>query len=262
MFQRLLARVGIAALAAGVALGTSGPANAQQGHQHVGGVHPAHVGGVHPAFTGTQRAFAAPAAHYGAHIYGGHTYVNHYYGARNHANYYRGGRYYGGYGYHRPYYYGGYRSWYPGVGVSLGLGYPYYGSYGYSYPYYSGYSYPYYGSYLDSATYGVPDYWATLATPNTADSAYPPDETAPVPTTDTARFTVEVPADARLWIDGQPTNQTGTVRTFQTPGPLDPGRTYSYKLTAEWVANGQTVRQDRDISFQAGNQLVVNMLVP
>ena len=79
---------------------------------------------------------------------------------------------------------------------------------------------------------------------------------------DAARISVQLPADAQLWIDGQPTTQTGVVRTFETPGSLQPGRSYTYKLVAQWVENGQTVTRERDVSFQAGGQTVVNMNVP
>jgi uncharacterized protein (TIGR03000 family) len=180
------------------------------------------------------------------------------------------GRYYGnfgrsyGYGYrplNRPGY--GYGYWRNGVWIGLGLGYalnsPYYGN---SYGYYSGYNYPYsYG-----ATY-YPDYGVsstTVVTPEPSISAYPPPaEQAPPPApVDAARIVVQLPPSAQLWLDGQVSTQTGAIRTFETPGGLQPGRTYTYKLVAQWVENGVPVTRERDVTFQAGGEIVVNMNVP
>ena len=49
---------------------------------------------------------------------------------------------------------------------------------------------------------------------------------------DRATLVVEVPANARLYINDQMTRQTGQVRTFNSPA-LEPGRTYAYKLVAQ-----------------------------
>jgi uncharacterized protein (TIGR03000 family) len=290
MFQRLLARVGIAVLSAGVALGTAGTANAQHhAGGHAGGGHAGggHAGGGHAVIPHTGGGYggggraAIPHAAYGGtyrggvgtnfhHAYGGQSFYrggvganyNHNYGGHN---YYRGGN-----GYYRPGYSG--YGYYPrsnfGLGINLGgLGfgyaYPrYYGSYGYAYPSYYGsygYSYPY-GAYAGSSAYYPPDYASNDVAVVPSESYYPPAEPAPAVAT-SAKLTVQVPADARLWIDGQPTAQTGSVRYFETPATLEPGRTYSYKLTAEWVENGQTVTRERVVEFQAGNQAVVNMTV-
>jgi uncharacterized protein (TIGR03000 family) len=286
MFRRLLARVGTAVLAAGVALGTAGTADAQHhggghaggGHAggHIGGGHigGGHIGGGHAVIphAGGSRVVIPHATFGGAHhggvgttfgrTFGGQSfhrggvgtnyYHNYGHAYRNYGghNYYRGG--YGRYGY---YPYSGF-----GLGLalgSLGYGYPWgYGS-GYSYPYdFGSYTYPYY--YPDS-TYYAPGYVENDVTVTPSQSYYPPAEPA---VATSATLTVQLPADAKLWIDGQPTTQTGPVRTFQTPTNLEPGRTYSYKLTAEWVENGQTVTREREITFQPGNQAVVNMTVP
>jgi uncharacterized protein (TIGR03000 family) len=248
MLQRIIGFAGLAVLAMAV---SAGPANAQQmrggaGHfsgGHMGGGHvsTSHFGGAAPHAT-----FVRPSNHF----YGGARFapanVNHgFYGSRY------------GYGYRYPN--RGYGYWRNGVWIGLGLGYPY--LYGSSYPYYAGYGYPYYYG----STY-YPDY-SSLAAPNViapdTTSAYPPAEAAPPPTpADSARITVQLPPGAQLSIDGQPTTQTGAVRTFETPGALQPGRSYTYRLVAQWVENGQTVTRERDVSFQAGGQAVVNMNVP
>jgi len=228
MLQRIFAYIGIAVLALTVNAGTASAQHANHSGGHAGGHGVGHVGSGH-AVVAPHATDVRPSNHY----YGGHAYS--------------------GYGYRYPNY--GYRYPYYRNGVAIGLGfYPYYGSYAYGYPYY-GYSNPDYGSYY-GPNYAAPEGIA----PSTSASAYPPAEPAPVPNAiSTARITVQLPADARLWIDGQPTQQAGSVRTFETPTILEPGRTYSYKLRAEWVENGQPIVRERDVSFQAGRQVVVNM---
>jgi len=258
MYQQIMR---VTALVVGVTLATVGTANAQQHTSHSGG----HAGGAHVA-----------GAHAGSfHVAPGHAYAGtqHYSGARpaypghayNGGHAYSGYRSYGNYPYYRHSYaygypyrnYSTYRYPYYGYGLgglALSLGY-----YGYPYSYYSGSPYYYASSYPNYLDY-TPSYAGVdVITPST--SAYPPAEVAPVPVTNTARITVEVPDGARLWIDGQLSNQTGPMRTFETPATLEPGRSYSYRLVAEWVENGQTVSRERTVQFAAGNQLVVNLTV-
>jgi uncharacterized protein (TIGR03000 family) len=80
------------------------------------------------------------------------------------------------------------------------------------------------------------------------------------PTPTTALITVRLPADARLIVDDLPTTQTGPVRQFVTPGALESGKTYHYTLKAEWVDNGQPVKRERKVDFQAGGQVNVDFM--
>jgi uncharacterized protein (TIGR03000 family) len=227
MFHRTMLRVGSIALVAASALISAPPAFAQHGHS--GGGHP---GGGHPgggAYHG--------GGHYGGGYYGGH---------------------YGGY----------YRPYYPflGLGLGLGFGYPYWGNYGsnyggsYAYPGYSyspAYDYSYAPAY--DYYYSPPGYNA-----NTMAQATPPVTTQSnyAPPASTALITVQLPANATLWVDDAPTTQTGAVRQFVTPGQLQPGQTYHYTLKAQWTENGQPVMRERKIDFQVGNQIVVNLNTP
>ncbi len=68
-----------------------------------------------------------------------------------------------------------------------------------------------------------------------------------------ALVVVSLPADAKLYLNNQPTRAQGTVRKFMTPA-LEPGATFTYVLRAEVVTNGQTRVQTRAITFQAGRQ--------
>jgi uncharacterized protein (TIGR03000 family) len=97
------------------------------------------------------------------------------------------------------------------------------------------------------------------ATTTYQSSYYSPDTAA---SNNTALLSVSVPtADAEVWVQSTLTQQTGTVRQFTSP-PLTPGRNYTYRVTARWRANGQTVVQARDVSVSAGAQAVVDFNRP
>jgi uncharacterized protein (TIGR03000 family) len=181
----------------------------------------------------------------GAHFGGAH------FGGGNFGGY-RGGSYYGGS------HYGGYHYGYPYAHYGHRSYYPYYGSYGYSYPYYDN-TYPY-GSYEDVA----PDYadGTTSAAPSAGDyqSLYPP-ATATAPSDNNAHLTVNVPADARVWIDDTPTTSTGPVRQFESP-PLTPGSRYSYEIRASWNENNRKVTQTQKVAVTAGAHVRVDFPVP
>ena len=56
------------------------------------------------------------------------------------------------------------------------------------------------------------------------------------------RLVIELPEDARLYIDDQPMKTQSGRRVFQTP-PLDRGQTYYYIVRAEVTRNGETQRE-------------------
>jgi uncharacterized protein (TIGR03000 family) len=67
-----------------------------------------------------------------------------------------------------------------------------------------------------------------------------------------ARIVVEVPADARLYIDSHLTRATeSATRTLLTP-PLQPGEDYFYILRAEGVRDGKPVTESKQIIVRAG----------
>jgi uncharacterized protein (TIGR03000 family) len=200
----------------------------------------------------------------------------------------------GGWAGHPGGYYGGYhhdgRSW-GGFGAGVGLGYALGSGWGWGYPY-SGYGSGYYPSYAYDwgypsydygmySGYGYPsdsfvttpyptsDYSTYGTMPGMASgypvyggdqsgmsyqSAYTPAASSP----DAAMITVEVPdSNAQVWFDGDRTNQTGTVRTFESPR-LDRGAEYSYKVRVRWEHDGKPVDQTRTVSFHAGDHKVVD----
>jgi uncharacterized protein (TIGR03000 family) len=86
---------------------------------------------------------------------------------------------------------------------------------------------------------------------------------APVSTSapSVARFTIVVPADAELTVDGIPTTVSGTERSFNSP-PLDKGFDYAYTIRARWTQDGAPVEQTRKVSFKAGSQVRVDFTNP
>lgn len=158
-----------------------------------------------------------------------------------------GGFHRGGYGYPHAYHHRGFSGFYP-----------YFGFYGY-YPYsYDDYPYvwsgPAYGSgYYDPYLAGTPTYLNgdTYAAPPAANSQPDP----------IAHLTVNVPAGARLWLDGTPTTRTGPVRLFVSP-PLTPGGRYSYQIRASWDESGHEVTQSQKVEVTAGSHVSVNFPMP
>jgi len=75
----------------------------------------------------------------------------------------------------------------------------------------------------------------------------PPEETS----LNRARLIVELPADAKLFIDDRPTASTSTTRTFVSP-PLDPAKSFVYTVRAEMVRDGQTITETKQVGVTAG----------
>jgi uncharacterized protein (TIGR03000 family) len=66
-----------------------------------------------------------------------------------------------------------------------------------------------------------------------------------------AKVVVELPTDAKLYIDDQLTNSTSDRRVFSTP-VLEKGQTYYYDVRAEMVRNGRTVTETKRVIVKAG----------
>ncbi len=98
----------------------------------------------------------------------------------------------------------------------------------------------------------------------THSSAYTPSYTVPAPApaegTKTsslptpARVIVSLPAEAKLFVDGQLTRTSDkAVRTFMTP-ELEEGVEYRYVMKAEIVRNGQTQTETQTVIVKAGTE--------
>jgi uncharacterized protein (TIGR03000 family) len=72
---------------------------------------------------------------------------------------------------------------------------------------------------------------------------------------------VQVPENAKVWIDGAPTTSTGLSRSFVTPS-LTPGRQFTYEVKAQWNDGTQQVTRTRRIPVQAGQAIDINLQQP
>jgi uncharacterized protein (TIGR03000 family) len=83
---------------------------------------------------------------------------------------------------------------------------------------------------------------------------------APDPSERRAAVVVRVHPNAKLTVEGQPTNQKGELRRFFSP-PLEPGKKYFYTVVAEWMPNNnyETWTVTRQVSVEAGKTVEVDL---
>ena len=68
-----------------------------------------------------------------------------------------------------------------------------------------------------------------------------------------ALLTVRVPDNARVLVNGVPTQSTGDLRRYISRD-LTPGFDYTYEIKAEAVVNGEPVTETKTVQLQAGQQ--------
>lgn len=73
-----------------------------------------------------------------------------------------------------------------------------------------------------------------------------------------ATIQVNLPADAKLSIDGAATTSTSAQRSFVSP-TLEPGKDYYYTLKAEVVRDGKTLVATQRIQVRPGQTTPVNL---
>ncbi|MBV9122831.1 MAG: TIGR03000 domain-containing protein [Planctomycetes bacterium] len=69
-----------------------------------------------------------------------------------------------------------------------------------------------------------------------------------------ALLEVRVPAQAEVWLEGNLTQQTGTLRQFVTP-PLPQGQQFAYQIKVRWREADRDVEQIRNVTVRAGDRL-------
>jgi uncharacterized protein (TIGR03000 family) len=72
-----------------------------------------------------------------------------------------------------------------------------------------------------------------------------------------ATILVNLPANAKLFVDGAATTSTSASRVLVTPA-LPADQQFTYNLKAETVINGQTVVQQQQVTVQGGQQTPVS----
>jgi uncharacterized protein (TIGR03000 family) len=65
-----------------------------------------------------------------------------------------------------------------------------------------------------------------------------------------ASLIVELPADAKLYVDNQLTKASSERRVFNSP-PLEEGQTYYYILRAEVIRDGKTLSETKRVLLHA-----------
>jgi uncharacterized protein (TIGR03000 family) len=74
---------------------------------------------------------------------------------------------------------------------------------------------------------------------------------------DRAKVIVQLPADAKLYVDEQPIKASAERQTFSTPR-LERGQTYFYDVRVEAVRDGKTVVDSKRILVRAGEEVTVS----
>lgn len=184
----------------------------------------------------------------GGHVGGGHMGGGHVGGYGGHVGSYGG---YGGH-YHSGGY-GGYRGGGYGGGYYGGGYFP--GTLGYYSPFLYGYGSTNYVNpgYYETPTYSYPTQTYSYSYP-TQSYVYPAETVVPAaPVAQAAEIDVALPRpDATVWVDGnRMANSGGTLRSYLSPD-LQPGYSYSYRITASWMDGGREVRAERSIPVYSG----------
>lgn len=73
--------------------------------------------------------------------------------------------------------------------------------------------------------------------------------------------TVNLPAKAKLFVDGVPTAVEGGTRTFRTP-ELAKGKAFTYEFRAEVDKDGTTEVVSKKVTFTAGEAVTVDFVAP
>lgn len=69
--------------------------------------------------------------------------------------------------------------------------------------------------------------------------------------TDKARVTIEVPTDAKVYVEDQATKTDGATRLFTTPS-LQSGQDYVYTIRVEVIRDGRTLSETKKLTVRAG----------
>jgi uncharacterized protein (TIGR03000 family) len=80
----------------------------------------------------------------------------------------------------------------------------------------------------------------------------PPKDEKKTTSTQSARLIVDLPADAKFYVDDQLMKTATARRSFVTP-KLEPGQTYYYDLRAEVVRDGKVEKETKRILVRAGD---------
>jgi uncharacterized protein (TIGR03000 family) len=121
-----------------------------------------------------------------------------------------------------------------------------------------------YGRAYSGAPYAPMFGYAAPLAPGVVYTAQVQDVAPPVTTSSVAApatIVVNLPPDASLTVQGQPTRSASSRRVFVSP-PLDPNQSYSYTLRATVTRNGEPLSVVRQVAVRPGRQTEVNLAFP
>jgi uncharacterized protein (TIGR03000 family) len=106
------------------------------------------------------------------------------------------------------------------------------------------------------STYAAPVAPAQQMAPAQPETIAPPKREGAwrMPSPTSARLIVELPKNAKLFVDDQPMKTTSAKRAFRTP-TLEPGQAYYYMLRAEVVRDGKSFQQTKKVVVRAGEEI-------
>lgn len=73
---------------------------------------------------------------------------------------------------------------------------------------------------------------------------------------DGMKLIVNVPADAKVFVNGRATTSVGAIRQYSSAG-LRPGSKYDYRVRAEFTRDGKSVSEEKTVSVAAGQTVVL-----
>lgn len=76
-----------------------------------------------------------------------------------------------------------------------------------------------------------------------------------------ATITVQLPANAKLLVDGKATTSTSEIRRFTTP-PLEAGKSFHYNFEARVEREGKIATISQRVEVRAGEQRDIRMSLP
>jgi uncharacterized protein (TIGR03000 family) len=132
-------------------------------------------------------------------------------------------------------------------GGSFGSCYGCHGCYGCYGCYGSGYATGYTPAHVQPAMPGAPG-----AAPEKVPAPKP--EEKKVSAANAAKLIIDLPADAKLFVDDQLMKTTSAHRVFNTP-TLESGQTYFYILRAEVVRDGKSQSESKRVIVRAGEEI-------
>jgi uncharacterized protein (TIGR03000 family) len=78
---------------------------------------------------------------------------------------------------------------------------------------------------------------------------------------DCACIVVHVPAGAQVWLEGKPTTQSGSTRTFVSP-PLPPKQNFVYQVRVRWKGDAGVTEQSQNVVVQSGSEVQLHFPLP